>query len=168
MTLIDSLTTYFDGEKSAGLVLVGMGAIACAWAVVVRRGLSDAAGMFWPVVIIGALQLAIGVGLAARTPSQVAGLRATMERSQTELLAAETPRMEKVQRNFVVIEVVEVVLMVAGVALALGFKGTPYRSEVGMGLALQATVMLVFDLLAERRGALYLAALLRAAGPSTG
>lgn len=162
MTINDALTTYFDSEKSAGLVLVGVGAIACAWAAVVRRGFSDAAGMFWPLVIIGVLQLAIGAGLAARTPSQVAGLRATMERSQPELLAAETPRMEKVQRNFVGIEVVEAVLLAVGVALALGFKGTPYLSEVGMGLALQATVMLVFDLLAERRGALYLAALLRA------
>ncbi len=161
MGLADALTTYFDGEKSAGLVLVGMGAIACAWAVVVRRGLSDAAGMFWPVVIIGALQLAIGVGLAARTPSQVAGLRAQMASAPSEMVAAEASRMQKVQRNFVIIEMVELALLVAGVALALGFKGTPYRSEVGMGLALQAAVMLVFDLLAERRGALYLAALLQ-------
>jgi len=163
MVLADALTTYFDGEKSAGLVLVGVGAIACVWAVVVRRGVSDAAGMFWPVVVIGALQLAIGAGLAARTPSQVAGLRAQMASAPSEMLAAETQRMQKVQRSFVVIEVVELVLLVVGVALALGFKGT-YRAEVGMGLALQAAVMLVFDLLAERRGALYLAALLRGAG----
>ena len=89
--------------------------------------------------------------------------RAQVASAPSEMLAAETPRMQKVQRNFVVIEVVELALLVVGVALALGLKGTPYRSEVGMGLALQATVMLVFDLLAERRGALYLAALLRSA-----
>lgn len=162
MALSDALTTYFDGEKSAGLVLAGVGALASAWAFAVRRGYSDAAGMFWPVVLVGVLQLAVGVGLYARTGSQVAALHAQMERSTTEMLSTERPRMEKVQRNFVVIEVVELVLILVGAALALGFKGAPYRAEVGMGLVLQGAVMLVFDLLAERRGALYLAALLRA------
>lgn len=163
MGLGEALTTYFDGEKSAGLVLAGVGALACGWAFAVRRGYTDAAGMFWPVVIIGVLQVAIGVGLYLKTGPQVAALHATMERAPSEMLSAETPRMRAVQRNFPIIEVVELVMLAVGVAMALGLKGRPYLSEVGMGLALQASVMLVFDLLAEKRGALYLAALLRAA-----
>ncbi|MEZ4409826.1 MAG: hypothetical protein R3A52_25640 [Polyangiales bacterium] len=130
MGLGEALTTYFDGEKSAGLVLAGVGALACGWAF---------------------------------ADPQVAALHATMERAPSEMLSAETPRMRAVQRNFPIIEVVELVMLAVGVAMALGLKGRPYLSEVGMGLALQASVMLVFDLLAEKRGALYLAALLRAA-----
>jgi hypothetical protein len=62
--------------------------------------------------------------------------------------------MDGVQRNFVVIEVVEAVLVLAGLALAmLGRRDA--LVAVGMGLAIHGAVMLAFDLFAEKRGAAY-------------
>ena len=165
MTLTESLAVYFAGEKSAGLVLAVIGALALAWGgLIYRNGAGDLRGVLWPVMLVGALQLAVGVGLYARTDGQVAALRAQLDREPPAFLAAERPRMAKVQRNFIVIEWVEVVLLVVGVALALGRKGSVVPWGVGAGMVVQAGVMLAFDLLAERRGAAWLDALRRAAG----
>ncbi len=163
MTLHESLTVYFEGEKSAGLVLAVVGALALAWGgLVLRGGAGDLRGALWPVMLVGVLQLAVGVGLYARTDAQVAGLRAQHAREPAAFFAAETARMEKVQRSFVAIEWVELALLVVGVALALGRKGSTTAWGVGTGMVVQAAVMLAFDLVAERRGAAWLEALRRA------
>lgn len=165
MTLSESLAVYFEGEKSAGLVLAVVGVMALAWGgLVLRGGAGDLRGVLWPVMLVGALQVAVGVGLHARTDGQVAALRAQLDREPAAFFAAERPRMEKVQRNFVYIEWVEVALLALGVALALGRKASPAAWGVGAGMVVQAGVMLAFDLLAERRGAAWLDALRRAAG----
>lgn len=164
MGMSEQMVTYFDGEKTAGLVVAVVGLGALAWAALLRRGGGDLRAMFWPLVIVGAIEAAVGVGLYARTGPQVERLRAELDEAPARFYDAETPRMERVQRAFVVIEVVELALLVAGVALALGFKSRPSVWGVGLGIVLQASVMLVFDLAAERRGALYLAAL-HARGP---
>lgn len=165
MTLTESLTVYFDGEKSAGVVLAVIGALALAWGgLIVRRGAGDLRGVLWPVMLVGALQLAVGVGLYARTDAQVASLRTQLDREPAAFFTAERARMEKVQRNFVVIEWVEVALLVVGIALALGLKGSVVAWGVGAGMVVQAGVMLAFDLLAERRGAAWLDAIRRATG----
>ena len=98
----------------------------------------------------------MGAGLYARTDAQVATLRAQLDREPSAFFAAERPRMERVQRNFVWVERVELALLVVGVVLALAGKGAPVAWGVGTGMVVQASVMLAFDLLAERRGAAWL------------
>jgi hypothetical protein len=158
MTMHDTLVNYFQGEKNAGIVLAVVGLVALGWAFYARSDV-DLRGMFGPMALIGFLQLAIGVGLAAKTPSQVGALEAQLASAPSAFYAAERPRMERVQRNFLVIEVVEVALLAAGIALTLVMKSRLAWWGVGMGLVLQASVMLVFDLMAERRGEVYFAAL---------
>lgn len=165
MSLTASLAAYFEGEKYGGAVLALLGAAALTWgAIVLRRGAGDLRGVLWPVMLVGALELAVGAGLYARTDAQVATLLAQHTREPADFLRDEGARMVKVQRNFVWIERVEVLLLLVGVALALTQKGSPTVWGVGTGLVMQAAVMLAFDLLAERRGAAWLDALQRAAG----
>jgi hypothetical protein len=158
MTMHDTLVNYFQGEKNAGIFLAVMSLAALGWAFYARSD-ADLRGMFWPVALVGFLQLAIGVGLAAKTPAQVGALEAQLASTPDAFYAAERPRMERVQRNFLVIEVVEVALIAAGLALALVMKSRLAWWGVGMGVVLQASVMLVFDLMAERRGEVYFTAL---------
>lgn len=154
MTPLDPLHHYFAGERSAGVLLAALGVAALAFAWWLRADGGPFRAMLYPLAVVGLLQLAVGVGLAVKTGPQVATLERAFADDGAAARAAERARMDGVQRNFVVIEVVEAVLVLAGLALAmLGRRDA--LVAVGMGLAIHGAVMLAFDLFAEKRGAAY-------------
>ena len=58
--------------------------------------------------------------------------------------------------NFVLYRWIEIVLIIAGLGFFIVFRpGTFYRG-VGTGLFIQSFLMLMFDLIAESRGKIYL------------
>jgi len=67
--------------------------------------------------------------------------------------------MEVVMRNFELYKGIEIALLLVGVALTYAFRHKELVYGIGLGLVLQASLMLVLDLFAERRGDEYLAAL---------
>lgn len=160
---MDALHQYFDGERSAGWLLAALGALALGFSWWLRASGTPLRAMLYPLAIVGAIELAVGVGLALKTPPQVAALDQRFAAAPADARAAERTRMEKVQRNFVVIKWVEVAAVLAGLALVMFGRGEA-RVGVGMGMVIQGGVMLAFDVFAEQRGALYLSWLLRGAG----
>jgi hypothetical protein len=54
---------------------------------------------------------------------------------------------------------VEIVLLAAGIAMTFAFRRREQLYAAGIGLLLQASVMLVLDLFAERRADVYIAAI---------
>jgi hypothetical protein len=155
----DALLLYFAGEKHAGLLAALVGAVALAAALMLwspRWGLRPFAVALG---IIGLVELAIGVGLYLKTGPQVERLVAQLEREPARLYADEGARMAKVQRNFVYLEYGWIVLVVGAAVTAVAAKERHGLSSVALALALQGSFFLAFDLVAERRGAVYLAAL---------
>jgi hypothetical protein len=70
--------------------------------------------------------------------------------------ALEIPRMEKVMRSFIVYRYVEIALILIGLFLFLwGFEGG-FVKGLGLGLLIQAGLMLLADAFAENRGHWYL------------
>jgi hypothetical protein len=69
--------------------------------------------------------------------------------------------MARVQRNFVVIEYVELLLIVVAAVAAVALKGRPALAGVALGFLIHASLLLAFDIFAEHRGADYVAALAR-------
>jgi hypothetical protein len=104
---------------------------------------------------VGLLVLAVGLGVGLRTPSQVESLEQGLQKAKSETVAAETTRMEKINRNFRVVKIVEIALVAIGLFLIalLPIPGT--WSSVGMGLVLAASVLLVFDTFAHHRAEVY-------------
>lgn len=160
----DVLLEYFTGEKFAGVVVAIAGAI----------GLVAAALLFAPrwelrpfavvLAIMGLLELTVGLGLWLRTGPQVDQLLALHASDPARMIADETARMTRVQANFVRLEIVWVVLFVACAAVAFTQRGRPVLWSAALGVLLHAAFLFVFDSIAERRGAVYLAALTR--GPA--
>jgi len=157
------LTIYFNGEKNAGLFIAVVGAAIVAAAVVLFRARSDFRSFALTLGIVALVEIAIGVGLYLKTDPQVGRLRAQLDSSPSNLYADEGARMARVQRNFVVIEYVEVALIIVTAVVAIARKSNVTLTGVALGLLINAALLLAFDLLAERRGAAYLAALENAA-----
>lgn len=151
--------TYFNGEKHAGLLLIVVGAIGIAAAVLffqprwVLRSLGITMGF------LALAEIALGAGLYLRTDPQVNGLVAQLATEPARFELEERARMTRVQRNFVVIEYVELAVILVCAVVAITQKHRPGLMGVALGLLVNGAFLLAFDLVAERRGAVYLAAI---------
>lgn len=152
----DALHAYFEGEKAAGLFLAGLGAVGLVATFLLfrhQRALALTLGFF---AVAG---IAIGIGLYLRTDPQVAKLVAQLTSDPARFTTEEGARMAKVQRNFVVIEYVEIALLFVGGIAAIVMKAKPTASGIALGLVVAAGIFLTFDVIAERRGASYVTAI---------
>ena len=149
------LTEYFAAERQGGFVLVAMALAGFGFAFFLWIARSSFVAMAWPLVILGVLQIAIGLTVALRTPGQVATLEQGMANARAATVASETARMQKVNANFRIFKGIEIAVIVTGLLMALAFKVPGARSAVGLGLALEAVVLLVFDSFAHHRALLY-------------
>jgi hypothetical protein len=64
--------------------------------------------------------------------------------------------MEKVLRNFVIFRYAEIALIILGIALMYSSMNDTFWRGIGLGLFIQASIVLCLDFFAERRGHIYL------------
>ena len=157
----DQLLAYFAGERQAGMLAALLGALALTAAVVLFQPRWELRSLAVTLGLMGLLELAVGVGLIVRTGPQVAQLLSQLGADAAAFYAGESERMARVQRNFVVLEYIWTAALATATILALTQKGRPTLWGVALGLVLHTSFFLVFDVIAERRGATYLEALTR-------
>ncbi len=160
---MEPLRAYFLAEQQAGLCAVGLGFVSLAIAWWLFRSVSPFRSMMIPLGVVGLLQVGVGAGLYIKTPAQVRALEAGLSQATAhpeargpEARDKETQRMQRVQANFVLLKFGWIALVAVGLGLVVFMRGRPGIVGVGLGILLQAVVMLAFDLFAEARGADYL------------
>jgi hypothetical protein len=67
--------------------------------------------------------------------------------------------MAAVQRNFVILEIAWIAILAVSAITAVVFKQRPTPNGIALGFVVAAATLLCFDLVADRRGAIYYAAL---------
>jgi hypothetical protein len=154
-----ALTTYFAGEKQAGLMLAGIGLVMWVGAVLLFPARLELRPFAITLAVWGGLELAIGIGLFARTGPQVERLTAQLASDAAGFFSSEGQRMAGVQRNFAIIEAVWLVLIIISATVAWYWKGRPTLGAIALGVLINTSIFLAFDVLAERRGSGYVAAL---------
>lgn len=79
-----------------------------------------------------------------------------LENEKSKIQAEEIPRMEKVMKSFALYKRIEIGIIITGLFLFFYFTEYTVTKGLGLGLFIQATLMLVFDFFAESRGRVYL------------
>src|SRR5919197_1165175 len=110
--MLDALHVYFDGEKYAGLLLAAFAAGVIVAAATIVRGGQGLRSFALTLGAVSLLEIALGLGLYARTGPQVRRLTAQLESDPPRFYEAEAPRMARVQRTFVIVEYVELFVVV--------------------------------------------------------
>jgi hypothetical protein len=159
MGMQEQMVRYFSEEKAESWLFILVGVVALGASVWLLRTGSAYRGMAYPLIAVGLIQLVVGGSVAFRTDAQVAALTAQLASSPSAFQLAEVPRMEVVMRNFALYKGIELALLLVGVALTYAFRQKELVYGIGVGLVMQASLMLVLDLFAERRGDEYLSAL---------
>lgn len=150
-----AIITYFTAEKRESLLFLMAGAAAIAASVYLWATASPHRAMAWPLSAIALIQIVVGWTVWSRTDGQMKDLHTLLNQDKAAYAAAEVPRMETVRKSFRVYKAIEIALLVAGLAGAFLFRDRVAWHAVSVGLALQAGLMLVFDLYAEGRAEVY-------------
>jgi hypothetical protein len=150
---------YFRGELNLASAALGLGAgSGYVGGMLLTQATDSSRAAAVPVLAVGLGELAIGIGLFLRTPSQVRALDAQIAHDPQRFVEEEGARMEGVVDQFGMLEIVELSLVLAGITTAgIGVVLDEDRAiGAGIGTAAQAAVALTIDVLAASRADRYL------------
>jgi hypothetical protein len=150
---------YFDGEKTGGWILVGMGAVGLAsGGALLYRGDSELTkGFSYPLLGMGIVHLAAGIFVNVSSGRRIDSFADEIDADPSAWIARERPRMRGVSTQFTVLKIVEVALIAGGVTTGvLAHRAERKQLEgIGYGIALEAALTLGFDIVAARRAIRY-------------
>jgi hypothetical protein len=149
------LAEYFTAERQGGFLLVALALAGFGFAAFLWVTRSAFLAMVWPLVVLGVFQVVVGLAVALRTPGQVASLEQGLRTSPAATVSAETQRMSTINRNFHIVKVAEVAFIVLGLLLAVFIPHPSTWAAVGLGLLVEAAVLLAFDAFAHQRALVY-------------
>jgi hypothetical protein len=115
---------------------------------------------FWkgaaiPFIIVALLEFVVGYTIVRRSPKDIARVEKYMLKDPQSIKTLEIPRMEKVLNNFVMYRYVEIALIILGIILMYSSINDTFWRGIGLGLFIQASIVLSLDFFAERRGHIY-------------
>jgi hypothetical protein len=149
------LTAYFTAEQQGGLLLVALATASIALAVWLFATRSVFSDMAWPLLVLGVLELIIGVSVAGRADAQVAELHAGLQSTRAATITTEVERLASVNTTFEVLKTVEMGLIALAMVFLLVKPAPETLGAVGLGILLQCAVLLVFDTFAHHRAERY-------------
>jgi len=151
---------YFTAEKNESILFVFIGIAAIILAIVFFFFLKTNfyKGIAWPLLIIAIIQITVGYTVYKRCDSDRKRNVYAYDLNPSELKGKEIPRMETVNKNFVIYRWIEIALIISGVVLIFLYRSDPDKTflyGLGIGLAIQAFIMLGADYFAEARAKNY-------------
>ena len=157
---IDFIKIFFTEEKIESLIFIFLGIIAICLAFIFLFVIkySFYKGIAYPLLIIGIIQLTFGSLSFLKSDSDMKR-KEFYNKNQTEyIIQNELPRMEIVIKNLIIYKWIEISLMLLGVFLYFCFRYSTQKfwKGLGLGLLIQALIMLSLDFVAERRSVTYL------------
>jgi hypothetical protein len=154
---MEQVTKYFDAEKSESIFFVSAGIIAiilaCYYIFVFKKPFQN--GIAFSIAAIALIQIVVGTSVFFRSPGDILRVNHLIQTDKAKILLEEIPRMEVVMKNFELYKYIEIGLIVAGIGL-LVLSRNEIINGVGLGLAIQSSIMLLLDFIAAVRGDVYL------------
>jgi hypothetical protein len=155
---MNPVVKYFNGEKAESYIFILIGVIAFAMALYFIFALKSSfwKGLAIPFIIVALLEFIVGYTIVTRSPKDITRVEIYMQKESQSIKTIEIPRMEKVLSNFVIYRYVEIALIILGIVLMYSSMNDTFWRGIGLGLFIQASIVLCLDFFAERRGHIYL------------
>ena len=155
---MSSIEKYFNGEKAESYVfiVIGMVALLIAFYFVFTLKTSFWRGVAIPFILVAMLEFIIGYTIVKRSPKDIYRVESFIKVQPSKITLDEIPRMKKVMKNFVIFRYVEICLILLGIILMYSSLNDTLWRGIGLGLFMQASIVLSLDFFAERRGHIYL------------
>lgn len=151
---------YFLAEKQESLLflIIGIAAIIIAVVGIFIWKTQTWKGAAIPLIIIALIQITVGYTVYKRSDKDRVRVVYALDMNPDDLKTKELPRMEAVNKNFLIYRYVEIALLTIGILLAFYFRDNVEKQlwmGLGIALALQSFIMLGADFFAEKRAITY-------------
>jgi hypothetical protein len=155
---MNTILKYFQGEKAESFlfILIGIVAFAIALYFIFALKTSFWKGVAVPFMFVALLEFGVGYTIVTRSPKDIARVEMYLQQAPQNIKIIEIPRMEKALSNFVVYRYVEIALIILGIVLMYSSIQDTFGRGLGLGLFVQASIVLCLDFFAERRGHVYM------------
>lgn len=160
MENIDFIKSYFNEEIIESLLFIIIGIISLTLSLfflfVIKYSFYK--GLSYPLLLIGLIQISVGSTVYIRSPKDIIRVENLVKYETKKIKKEEVPRMQNVINNFIIYKWTEIGLIILGGFLFfyLSNSTNPFWKGLGLGLLIQASVMLTLDILAESRAKTYL------------
>jgi len=157
MTSTD-IIKYFTAEKNESLIflVVGMLSLIIAFYGMFSIKREFYKGLFYPLLIIGLIQVGVGGRIYQKTPGDMERALHQLEKEPDLLKTQELSRMGTVSGNFTFYRYVEIALAIVGILCWISFSKGSFWSGLGVGLTIQSLILLWGDFMAMARAEIYL------------
>jgi hypothetical protein len=158
MIEMNTVEKYFNAEKYESVLFVLLGAVAITFATYCFFKIKQPFyfGMVYPLITVALIQIVVGTSVYLRSPKDIVRVNEMIQTDKSRIQTEEIPRMEVVMKNFVIYRWVEIVLFAIGIIFIFYFQPLTFWKGFGIGLTVQAGIMLLLDFFAESRGKVYL------------
>lgn len=150
-----SLSKYFKQEATGSFVLAGIGLFMSSLGAYLYFDHGVMQDMGYPLSIIGIVQLILGINAGRNALKYPQKLSVQMENNYAIALKAELIRLKKIWQIFTLLKYLEIIAAAMGVYFMVFETENDQLYSIGLGLGIQASVMLVHDLFAEGRMKIY-------------
>ena len=157
MEQVEFVADYFQAEQneSIAFIVAGLFLTSLTIAMAIYYRTNFAKGVAISVMAIGVIQVVVGTTVYLRSPKDIIRVEEAIYTTPDTILTEEIPRMQSVMEAFEVYRWTEILLMLVGTIL-MAWRKRALMQGLGLGLTLQALIMLILDLFAEARGEVYL------------
>jgi hypothetical protein len=154
----DTMQRYFAGEQAEGFAWIAVGdASLAAGGAALAQSNPILRGLSYPLLAVGLIQFVAGFSSLTRTDGRVAAQLAAIAADPARAHAAEVKRIDRLNFLFRLIRYTELTLLGlgAGGAVVGGVLGVDQLTGAGIGVAVEAALMLTLDHFAEARAHRY-------------
>ena len=159
-TLFHFIEAYFIEERIENLFFIIIGTLAILFSFIFLAIIkySFFKGMAIPLLVVGIIQLGVGISVYNRSFKDIERVTHFIKQEPQKIQTEELPRMEKVMKNFTIYKWIEIIIIVSAIILFIAFYSSPqtFWKGLALGLLMQAGITLSLDLLAEKRGQIYI------------
>jgi hypothetical protein len=161
INMLPQILKYFRAEKEASTYILLIAAAIVLLSVWIWWRGSRYRAIAIPLTLLAVVELAAGATIYLRTDRQIDTLTEQYYSDREAYGREESARMERVVTSFRFYKIAEIVVLIAGLSMIAVYRARPALLAVGAGLVVQATILLIFDMIAAQRAQVYLDALRR-------
>ncbi|MBS1517847.1 MAG: hypothetical protein JSS91_07155 [Bacteroidetes bacterium] len=155
---MEEVLKYFNAERNESILFIAAGLISTAVSFYFLLKLKQPIlnGAAYPLIGIALIQLTVGGSVFLRSPKDIVRVNEIIQTDTSKIQSEEIPRMETVMKNFILYRWIEIALILTGAFMFFYFPQNTAFKGAGLGLFIQAALMLILDFFAESRGNNYL------------